>query len=86
MIGELARNGIVAGNGEQAVVFTEFADTAVWLVDRFRTSGFTAELYSGPVLTCECEEKEEAVYPCRSCRPADGKHTPPDREHLHIQG
>jgi superfamily II DNA or RNA helicase len=42
-----AANGILPGNGEQAVVFTEFADSAEWIVDRLRTSGFTAEMYSG---------------------------------------
>ena len=30
----LGRNGIKPGNGEQAVVFTEYADTADWLVRR----------------------------------------------------
>ena len=43
----LVRNGIEAGNGEQAVVFTEYADTADWLVGRLRAEGFTARRYSG---------------------------------------
>jgi superfamily II DNA or RNA helicase len=43
----LAANGIAPGNGEQAVVFTEYADTADWLVTRLRAAGFTAERYSG---------------------------------------
>lgn len=43
----LAVNGIHPGNGEQAVVFTEYADTADWLVTRLRTAGFSAERYSG---------------------------------------
>jgi superfamily II DNA or RNA helicase len=43
----LARNGILPGNGEQAVVFTEYADTADWLVGRFRSAGYTAQRYSG---------------------------------------
>jgi hypothetical protein len=42
-----AANGIVPGNGEQAVVFTEYADTADWLTGRLRHAGFTAERYSG---------------------------------------
>ncbi len=40
-------NGIAPGNGEQAVIFTEYADTADWLRDSFRRTGFTAERYSG---------------------------------------
>lgn len=43
----LLPNGIRAGNALQAVIFTEFADTADWLVRRFRTAGYTAERYSG---------------------------------------
>lgn len=43
----LGRNGIKPGNGEQAVVFTEYADTADWLVKRLLHAGFTARRYSG---------------------------------------
>jgi superfamily II DNA or RNA helicase len=43
----LGRNGIKPGNGEQAVVFTEYADTADWLVQRLVHAGFTARRYSG---------------------------------------
>src|SRR5664280_632858 len=43
----LGRNGIKPGNGEQAVVFTEYADTADWLVGRLAHTGFTARRYSG---------------------------------------
>ena len=43
----LHSNGIDPGNAQQAVVFTEFADTADWLVGQFRDTGFTAERYSG---------------------------------------
>ena len=43
----LDSNGITPNNGEQAVVFTEYADTADWLRDKFRHVGFTAERYSG---------------------------------------
>jgi hypothetical protein len=43
----LENNGVRPGTQEQAVVFTEFADTAGWLVERFRRAGFTAERYSG---------------------------------------
>ncbi len=43
----LGANGIRPGNGEQAVVFTEYADTADWLVRALETAGFTARRYSG---------------------------------------
>jgi SNF2 family DNA or RNA helicase len=40
-------HGVTPGANEQAVVFTEFADTADWLVRRFRAAGHLAERYSG---------------------------------------
>ena len=43
----LAANGIVPGNDEQAVVFTEFADTADWLVRKIAAQGFSTKRYSG---------------------------------------
>lgn len=43
----LGGNGIKPGNGEQAVVFTEYADTADWLVRRLAHAGYTARRYSG---------------------------------------
>jgi superfamily II DNA or RNA helicase len=43
----LAANGILPGNGEQAVIFTEYTDSAVWIADRLKTEGFTARVYSG---------------------------------------
>jgi superfamily II DNA or RNA helicase len=43
----LGRNGVKPGNGEQAVVFTEYADTADWLVRRLLHAGYTARRYSG---------------------------------------
>jgi len=43
----LGANGIKPGNGEQAVVFTEYADTADWLVGVLNAGGFTARRYSG---------------------------------------
>lgn len=43
----LIPNGIRPGISLQAVVFTEFADTADWLVRRFRDAGYNAERYSG---------------------------------------
>ena len=43
----LAPHQIVPDSDRQAVVFTEFADTANWLVDRFESHGYTARRYSG---------------------------------------
>ena len=43
----LEPNGIGPGRGSQVVVFTEFLDTATWLVDRFNGAGFSARRYSG---------------------------------------
>jgi superfamily II DNA or RNA helicase len=43
----LEGNGIHPGSGEQAVVFTEFADTADWLVKLICQHGYSAERYSG---------------------------------------
>ena len=43
----LAPNGIAPGGDRQLVVFTEFADTADWLVRRFEAAGFTAQRYWG---------------------------------------
>lgn len=43
----LADNGISPGNGEQAVLFTEYADSAEWLTHALIDAGFTAQMYSG---------------------------------------
>jgi superfamily II DNA or RNA helicase len=45
----LAPNGIVPGNDQQVVVFTEYADTAAWLVQQFHATGYTADMYSGRI-------------------------------------
>lgn len=42
-----AANGIKPGNGEQAVIFTEYADSADWIVARLESEGFSAKRYSG---------------------------------------
>ncbi len=47
MLGCLRDNEISPGSGQQLVVFTEYADTADWLVGMFANEGFTAEQYSG---------------------------------------
>ena len=43
----LAPNAITPGSGNQLVVFTEYADTADWLLGRFQRAGFSARRYSG---------------------------------------
>lgn len=43
----LEPNGITSGSDAQLVVFTEYADTADWLVAQFRAEGFSCERYSG---------------------------------------
>ena len=43
----LRKHGITPGSDEQLVVFTEYADTAVWLVRMFIDAGYTARSYSG---------------------------------------
>ena len=43
----LDKHGITPGLGEQLVVFTEYADTATWLVQMFIEAGYTARTYSG---------------------------------------
>ena len=43
----LQPNGITPGSNKQLVVFTEYADTADWLVEQFRAEGYTCERYSG---------------------------------------
>jgi superfamily II DNA or RNA helicase len=43
----LARHGIHPGNGEQAVVFTEYTDSAQWIASSLRAEGYSARLYSG---------------------------------------
>lgn len=43
----LSVNGIRPGGDEQAVVFTEYADTAEWITARLNREGYTARTYSG---------------------------------------
>jgi len=43
----LAVHGIMPGNTQQAVIFTEYADTAQWLTGRIAKAGFTTRMYSG---------------------------------------
>ncbi len=43
----LHRHGVTPDTDRQVVVFTEFADTADWLVGRFEEAGFAVARYSG---------------------------------------
>lgn len=43
----LSKHNIMPGNGEQAVVFTEYADSAQWIAHRLNAQGYTAQMYSG---------------------------------------
>lgn len=56
----LAKHGILPGNGEQAVVFTEYADSAEWIAQRLEAEGFTARLYSGRQSKPERDEVRRA--------------------------
>lgn len=56
----LAKHGILPGNGEQAVVFTEYADSAEWIARRLEAEGFTARLYSGRQSKAERDEVRRA--------------------------
>ena len=52
----LAPKGVAPGGDEQLVVFTEYADTADWLTERFREAGHRTEMYSGRQTHPEREE------------------------------
>lgn len=56
----LTPHDILPGNGEQAVIFTEYADTASWIADRLRTQGYTAQMYSGRQSKPERDEVRKA--------------------------
>ena len=43
----LAEHGIEPNGTEQAVIFTEYADSAEWLTRRLQGAGFSARMYSG---------------------------------------
>ena len=43
----LGKHGILPGNGEQAVVFSEYADSAEWIAERLEGEGYSARIYSG---------------------------------------
>ncbi|MEW2474696.1 helicase-related protein [Micromonospora gifhornensis] len=52
----LGKHGINPGNTEQAVIFTEYADTADWITQRLRDAGYTARMYSGRQSNAERDE------------------------------
>ncbi|MFF0572823.1 helicase-related protein [Streptosporangium saharense] len=56
----LAKHGIHPGNGEQAVIFTEYADSAVWIAERLDAEGYSARLYSGRQSKPERDEVRKA--------------------------
>lgn len=56
----LAKHDILPGNGEQSVVFTEYADSAQWIADRLRAEGFSAQMYSGRQSKPERDEVRKA--------------------------
>ncbi len=43
----LGKHGILPGNGEQAVIFSEYADSAEWIAERLEREGYPARIYSG---------------------------------------
>lgn len=51
----LPQHGIAPGRHEQLLIFTEFADTATWLVRVFSGQGFTVRRYAGDVSRDERE-------------------------------
>lgn len=56
----LVKHGVLPGSGEQAVVFTEYADSAEWIAARLENEGYTARLYSGRQSRSERDEVRRA--------------------------
>lgn len=52
----LGANGITPGGIQQAVVFTEYADSAEWIADRLTVNGYPARTYSGRRTHAERDE------------------------------
>lgn len=52
----LEPHAVSPGGDEQLVVFTEYADTAHWLSERFRECGYSTEMYSGRQTHAERED------------------------------
>lgn len=56
----LASNGIEPGGVEQAVIFTEYADSAHWIEQRLLADGYTARVYSGRLATPDRDRVRES--------------------------
>lgn len=56
----LGAHEILPGNGEQAVIFTEYADTAIWLTTELEREGFEARMYSGRLTHADRDEVRAA--------------------------
>ncbi|QXF84393.1 DUF3883 domain-containing protein (plasmid) [Rhodococcus pyridinivorans] len=52
----LHAHGIMPGSTEQAVIFTEYADSAEWIAARLVADGYTAKMYSGRQSRMERDE------------------------------
>jgi superfamily II DNA or RNA helicase len=52
----LAANGITPGGRQQAVIFTEYADSAGWIAGRLTADGYQARTYSGRQAYAERDE------------------------------
>jgi superfamily II DNA or RNA helicase len=56
----LGKHGIRPGSGQQAVVFTEYVDSAEWIAERLEAEGYGARLYSGRQSKPERDEVRRA--------------------------
>jgi superfamily II DNA or RNA helicase len=56
----LLANGIQPASREQAVIFTEYADSAAWIAERLTADGYTARIYSGRQSHSERDEVRAA--------------------------
>ncbi|MFB6724858.1 helicase-related protein [Kribbella sp. NPDC056345] len=56
----LGKHGILPGNTEQGVIFTEYADSAEWIARRLQAQGYTARLYSGRQSKADRDEVRRA--------------------------
>lgn len=52
----LLANGITPGGPHQAVIFTEYADSAEWIAGRLTTAGYQSRVYSGRQTHAERDE------------------------------
>lgn len=52
----LGIRGVTPASSEQAVIFTEFADSAQWITERLNAQGYSAKMYSGRQSRAERDE------------------------------